>query len=52
MTHYQTDKAINQAYPVDQHSPPIGHIEITAMSKEMQKKNTLFFNKNVNILHL
>lgn len=33
MTNSQTYQTINQAYPVEQQSPPIGHIEMTANTK-------------------
>lgn len=43
ITHYQTDKAINQAYPVVQHSPPIGHIKKTANINRNANEKFIFF---------
>lgn len=54
MAHYQTDQAINQAYPVEQDSPLAGHIGITANIKRQTNVKCIVFqiNKGVIKLHL
>lgn len=47
MTHYQTDQAINQAYPVEQDSPLAGHIGITANIKRHTNVKCIVFQINI-----
>lgn len=46
MTHYQTDQAINQAYPVEQDFPLAGHIGITANIKRHTNVKCIVFQIN------
>lgn len=45
ITHYRTDQAKNQAYPVEQDFPLTGHIEKTANIKKHKRKRHCFPEK-------
>lgn len=47
ITHYRTDQAKNQAYPVEQDSPLTGHIEKTANIKRHTNVKGIVFQKNI-----
>lgn len=47
ITHYQTDQAKNQAYPVEQDFPLTGHIETTANIKRHTNVKGIVFQKNI-----
>lgn len=47
ITHYRTDQAKNQAYPVEQDSPLTDHIEKTANIKRHTNVKGIVFQKNI-----
>lgn len=47
ITHYGTDQAKNQAYPVEQNCPLTGHIEITSTIKRHTNVKGIVFKKNI-----